>query len=73
MNSEGSISIWFFIGVSLLVNGVLILGAGLYAVVHPPEHPVVLFQLHADVWWGAVLAIVGAVYTIHFRPGKSRR
>lgn len=72
MHSEDSISIWFFIGVSLLVNGLLILGAGLYAAIHPPEHPVVLFQLHADVWWGAVLAIIGAGYTIYFRPGKSR-
>ena len=40
MHSEDSISIWFFIGVSLLVNGLLILGAGLYALVHPLEHPV---------------------------------
>ena len=29
------ISIWFFIGVSLLVNGLLILGAGLYE--HEPS------------------------------------
>ena len=72
MHSEDSISIWFFIGISLLVNGVLIFGAGLYAWMHPPDHPVVLFQLHADVWWGAVLAIIGAAYTIYFRPGKAR-
>jgi hypothetical protein len=72
MHSENSISIWFFIGVSLLVNGLLIFGAGLYTWMRPPDHPVVLFQLHADVWWGAVLAVVGVVYTIYFRPGKSQ-
>jgi len=72
MHSENSISIWFFIGVSLLVNGLLIFAAGLYTWMHPPDHPVVLFQLHADVWWGAVLAVVGVVYTIYFRPGKSQ-
>ena len=31
------VSIWFFIGISLLVNGVLIFGAGLYEYWHPPE------------------------------------
>ena len=68
MHSEGSISIWFFIGISLLGNGLLILGAGLYQLVHPPAEPVVLFALHANVWWGAVLAVAGAAYCYHFRP-----
>ena len=53
MRSGGGISIWFFVGVSLLVNGALILGAGLWEFVHPPANPVVLFQYHANVWWGA--------------------
>ena len=67
------ISIWFFIGLSLLVNGALILGAGIYQVMHPPENPgVVLFNLHANVWWGAVLAVAGLVYCIYFAPGKNR-
>ena len=68
MHSEGSISIWFFIGISLLGNGLLILGAGLYQLVHPPAEPVVLFALHANVWWGSVLAVAGAAYCYHFRP-----
>jgi hypothetical protein len=46
------ISIWFFIGLSLLVNGALILSAGIYQLVNPPENPtVVLFNLHAGVLW----------------------
>ena len=68
MNPRFSISIWFFIGISLLVNGVIILGAGLYELVHPPEFPPVLYQLHASVWWGALLAILGAFYCWHFMP-----
>ena len=71
MHSEGSISIWFFIGVSLLGNGLLILGAGLYQISHPPAETVVLFNLHANVWWGAVLALWGAVYCYFFRPGRA--
>jgi hypothetical protein len=72
MKAEGSISIWFFIGLSLLVNGLLILVAGLYELRHPPETPVVLFHLHANIWWGAILAAIGAVYSIHYKPAKGR-
>jgi hypothetical protein len=67
---EGSISIWFFIGVSLLVNGALILGAGVWEVIYPPENPPVLFQLHAGVWWGALLLAFGVFYSIHFAPRR---
>jgi hypothetical protein len=67
------VSIWFFIGISLLVNGALILAAGIYEVVNPPANPsVVLFTLHANVWWGAILFAVGAFYTLHFRPGRKQ-
>jgi hypothetical protein len=67
------ISIWFFIGLSLLVNGILILAAGIWEVLNPPENPVVLFHLHASVWWGAVLLIVGLIYCVRFAPGRSAR
>ena len=65
------ISIWFFIGVSLAVNGALILAAGIYQVVNPPLDPgVVLFNLHVNVWWGAVLLLVGLIYCIRFAPRR---
>jgi len=69
MKPGGSISIWFFIGLSLLVNGALILGVGVHELFSPPEHPVVLYQLHANVWWGALLLLFGASYCYHFAPG----
>jgi hypothetical protein len=69
MTTEGnSISIWFFIGFSLLVNGVLILGAGIYEYSHPPEFKVVLFDLHASVWWGLMLTVLGGLYCWRYRP-----
>ena len=65
------ISIWFFIGLSLAVNGALILGAGIYQLVNPPLNPgVVLFHLHANVWWGALLLAIGALYCFKFAPGR---
>ena len=64
------ISIWFFIGALPSVYGVLILGAGIWQIVNPPKQQVVLANLHAAVWWGALLIALGAVYVIRFRPGK---
>jgi len=67
---EGGISIWFFIAVSLLVNGILIFGAGIWEVFHPPASPVVLFRLHANIWWGGLMLIIGLVYCVKFVPGR---
>jgi len=67
---EHSISIWFFIGSLLLVYGILIGGTGIWEIVHPPERQVVLYQLHAGLWWGALLIILGGFYVVKFRPGK---
>jgi hypothetical protein len=70
MERPGMVSIWFLIGALLLIYGVLILGAGLYEIASPPEHPVVLANLHAGIWWGILLIVMGAFYTIRFKPGK---
>jgi hypothetical protein len=67
---DGGISIWFFIGISLLVNGVLITAAGIWQWVYPPADPVVLFHLHANLWWGAVLAAFGVLYCYKFAPRR---
>jgi hypothetical protein len=63
------IPVWFFVGVLLLVYGVLILGSGLAEWSHPPD--TVLAELHAPIWWGGLLIVLGGVYCIVFRPGKS--
>ena len=60
------IPVWFFVGVMLLAYGVLILASGLAEWSHPSH--TVLSELHAPVWWGALLTIVGAVYVLSFRP-----
>jgi hypothetical protein len=67
------ISIWFFIGLSLLINGVLILVAGIYELFHPPVTPtIVLFELHANVWWGALLTLIGLLYCFFFSPKRTK-
>jgi len=69
---EGGISIWFFVGICLLVMGALIFGAGVYEFISPPapDRQVVLYHLHAPVWWGALLFVLGVFYAVHFRPSK---
>ncbi len=69
MHGSG-IQIWFFIGLSMLVNGVLITGAGIWEWMHPPLIPVVLFHLHASIWWGAILALFGVLYCYKFAPKR---
>ncbi len=67
------ISIWLFIGALLLIYGVLILGSGIYDYLNPPAvQKIVLAELHAPIWWGALLTVMGLIYVIAFRPGKSR-
>ena len=58
----GKRTIWFFAGLLLLFYGVVILSAGLWEIRFPPVHPPMLFELHAPIWWGALLAVLGAVF-----------
>ena len=72
MHRKGMVSIWFFIGALLLLYGILITGAGLYELWYPPTHTIVVHaELHAAVWWGALLLILGIFYSVKFRPGRS--
>ena len=66
------ISIWFFIGVLLSVYGILITGAGVYDYFYPPLQPVVLARLHAGIWWGAVLLVMGLFYSLRFAPKRKK-
>ena len=70
MHDRG-ISIWFFIGLSLLVNGILITGAGIWEIFRPPANPVVLYRLHASLWWGVLLFGFGLRSSIRFAPGHN--
>ena len=61
------IPVWFFVGVLLAIYGVLILASGL---AEWSNLRVILGEMHAPVWWGALLTIIGAIYCVAFRPGR---
>jgi hypothetical protein len=66
-----SISIWFFIGVLLTIYGAMILGYGIYELATGNIAHVVLANLHAPVWWGAILLALGVFYSVRFKPGRN--
>ena len=72
-----SFSIWWFAGVLLLAYGIVILSTGLWELSHPLVNPPVLSNLHAPIWWGALLTVAGVGYVVGFRPrhstGKKRK
>lgn len=72
MKAGGSLSIWFFTGICLLVNGALICATGIYELVSPPADKVVLYDLHANIWWGGVLLVVGLIYSVRYSPARER-
>ena len=62
------VPVWFFVGLLLLIYGCMIFISGLVEWSHPA--PTQLAGLHAPVWWGALLAVLGGVYVGLFRPGR---
>ena len=57
--------VWFFIGIILILYGVMIFAEGLYELSHPPG--TVLESLHAAIWWGIIMAAVGLIFTVRNR------
>jgi hypothetical protein len=62
------IPVWFFVGVILLIYGILILATGIYEFHNPP--PTVLANLHPAVWWGVLLTILGGIFVYIHMPTK---
>jgi hypothetical protein len=73
MEETGRIEIWFFIGALVLVYGILITGAGIMHLFSPPSQTLALAELHADLWWGILLFVVGLFYTVKFWPWGSKK
>jgi hypothetical protein len=72
MQPKRQIPIWLFIGALLAVYGVMISGYGVIAWNDPPPAamPTEIYNLHANVWWGALMVILGLFYVIKFWPSK---
>jgi uncharacterized membrane protein len=56
--------IWYFVGLILSVIGLIILVTGIYILVSPSHSKPVLGELHPDIWWGAIMLIVGVLFIL---------
>lgn len=63
------IQVWFFVGLLLMVYGFVIFASGLAEWSHPPN--TVLAELHAPVWWGGLLFVLGLIYCLKFSPNRN--
>jgi hypothetical protein len=57
-------SIWFFVGILLLVIGAIVLLAGIVGVASPGGHPTVLASLQPRLWWGALMVVAGILFLL---------
>lgn len=57
--------VWFFIGIILILYGIMIMIQGLYDLHHPAG--TVLERLHPAIWWGIIMMVVGLIFTLKNR------
>jgi FtsH-binding integral membrane protein len=62
------IPVWFFVGVLLLIYGILIFIQGISEWSNPPN--TVLSSLHPTFWWGILLIVLGSLFSWAHFPGK---
>lgn len=63
-SSGRMLPVWFFVGIILLVYGIITLITGLTELHHPPD-TVLAAELHPTIWWGAILTALGAFFAVH--------
>ena len=71
MHDEEGFSIWFFVGIMLAIYGPIVLIANIPAIAGVSPH-VVLENLHAGIWWGILLTLLGALFLYLHWPGKEK-
>ena len=60
-------SIWYFVGLMLVVMGLIVLGSGVSTALDPPATRTILAETHPGIWWGAVLATFGGLLFLRNR------
>jgi hypothetical protein len=58
--------VWFFVGLLLFLYGVIILSVGFWEIRYPPVYRPILFHLHAPIWLGATLSILGGIFFLRY-------
>lgn len=54
--------IWYFVGLFLLITGVIVTGSGIADYLNPPAQKTVLAELHPGIWWGCIILAAGFLF-----------
>ena len=65
---EDRLSIWFLIGLQLVIMGAIITIASIFDLIYPGEDQSLLANLHPGIYWGVLMLSVGIFYTVKFGP-----
>jgi hypothetical protein len=71
-HAEGKhmIPVWFFVGVLLLIYGILICIQGIWEWSGPPDPHLHLSYLHPTFWWSLILIVLGGLFSVKHFPKK---
>lgn len=58
---KGMRPIWYFVGLLLVIIGILLTGTGIYYLLVPAQSMTVLQHLHPNIWWGGIMLASGLV------------
>jgi multisubunit Na+/H+ antiporter MnhG subunit len=59
MSEQGMKPIWYFVGLILMVIGGIVFCSGIFQFFHPPVVKTTLAEIHANIWWGALMTVFG--------------
>jgi hypothetical protein len=59
---EGLRTIWYLVGIVIVIMGLLVLLAGFIDVLSPSPHETVLAHLHPGIWWGIIMVVTGGIF-----------
>ncbi|MFC1553482.1 hypothetical protein ACFL7D_02500 [candidate division KSB1 bacterium] len=60
-------TIWYFIGLVLLIMGGIVLLTGFYLLISPPDTKTVLAETNPNIWWGAFMLLTGLIFFVKNR------
>lgn len=59
---EGLRTIWYLVGIVIVIMGVLVLLAGFIDLFSPSPPETVLADLHPGIWWGIIMVVTGGIF-----------
>ena len=57
-------TIWYFVGLILIVMGGLVFLSGLMQWISPAQQQTVLAETYPAIWWGGLMLVTGLIYFI---------